>query len=102
MSTLRISLACLFVLLFSSCSTDDDDSKKALFAVPIIKSLASVRSSVSVSQSRRTNSEGKIYVAENYLFYIAKESGVHIFDNHNPASPLNIAFINIAGVWICK
>jgi len=98
MSTLRISLACLFVLLFSSCSTDDDDSKKALFAVPIIKSLASVRSSISVSQSRRTNSEGKIYVAKNYLFYIAKEGGVHIFDNHNPASPLNIAFINIAGV----
>lgn len=98
MSTLRISLACFFVLLFSSCSTDDDDSKKALFAVPKIKSLASIRSSVSVSQSRRTNSEGKIYVAENYLFYIAKEGGVHVFDNHNPSSPLNIAFINIAGV----
>ena len=98
MSALRISFACLFVLLFSSCSIDDDDSKKALFAVPIIKSLTSIRSSVSVSPSRRTNSEGKIYVAENYLFYIAKEGGVHVFDNHNPASPLNIAFINIAGV----
>jgi hypothetical protein len=98
MNVLKISFACLFVLFYCSCSTDRDDSKKALFAVPTIKSLASIRSSVSVSQSRRTNSEGKIYVAENYLFYIAKEGGVHVFDNHNPASPLNIAFINIAGV----
>ena len=98
MTIIKTSLACFFALFFFSCSTDEDDSKKALFAVPTAKTLTSIRNSVSVSQSRQTNSDGKIYVADNYLFYIAKESGVHVFDNRNPSAPVNIAFINISGV----
>lgn len=98
MKTVKKGIACLFALLFIACAPDENDTQKALFAVPIIKSLTNIRSAISITPSRQTNSEGKIYVAENYLFYIAKESGVHVFDNQNPATPLNIAFINIAGV----
>ena len=95
MKTVKKGISCLFALLFIACAPDENDTQKALFAVPIIKSLANIRSSISIAPIRQTNSEGKIYVAENYLFYIAKESGVHVFDNQNPATPLNIAFINI-------
>ena len=98
MKIVKKGIACLFALLFIACAPDENDTPKALFAVPIIKSLTNIRSAISIAPSRQTNSEGKIYVAENYLFYIAKESGVHVFDNQNPATPLNIAFINIAGV----
>nr|WP_294773946.1 hypothetical protein [uncultured Flavobacterium sp.] len=83
--------------LFISCE-NDDVAEQAKFAVPIVKSLAEIRGDVSVTAARQTQSDGKIYVAENYLFYIAQESGVHVFDNTNPAAPQNIAFINLDGV----
>jgi hypothetical protein len=82
----------------SSCEKDDSPSEQAVFAVPVVKSLAAIRNNVAVTAARQTNSNGKIYVAENYLFYIAKEEGVHIYNNQNPALPVNIAFINLEGV----
>lgn len=85
----------LFVL---SCDSDDTSQEQAKFAVPTYKSLAEIRGNVAVSAARETHSDGKIYVAEHYLFYIAKEQGVHVYDNTNPSAPVNIAFINIEGV----
>lgn len=84
-------------LIMGSCDSDSDTGK-AKFAVPVLKSLTNIRANVAVGTARQTNSDGKIYVAENYLFYIAKEQGVHVFNNSNPTAPVNIAFINIEGV----
>ncbi|MGV3695964.1 LVIVD repeat-containing protein [Flavobacterium sp.] len=98
MKKIYLITLCLFSVLFPSCDADDTQQEQAKFAVPTVKSLADIRAGVSVSAARETNSDGKIYVAENYLFYIAKESGVHVFNNTNPASPVNIAFIEIEGV----
>lgn len=83
------------VLLLFSCKKNDD---YVLVGKPIIKSLADIRADIKVISARATNSDGKIYVAGNYLYYIAQKSGVHIFDNTNPASPKNIAFIKLQGV----
>lgn len=88
----------LFFFLSSIFISCNDDYETALFAVPNYKSLAEIRSSVAVESARNTNSDGKIYVAENYLFYIGQEDGIHVFDNQNPSSPQNIAFISIEGV----
>ena len=99
MNMKKIYLHTLATLSFLSISCDNDDaSEQAKFAVPIVKSLAEIRSDVAVTAARQTQSDGKIYVAENYLFYIAQESGVHVFDNTNPTAPQNIAFINLDGV----
>lgn len=98
MKSIYFTFISFFIILLSSCNSDDDSNETATFAVPIVKTLSSIRDNVSVTGQRQTDSDGKIYVAENYLFYIAKEQGVHVFDNHNPASPVNIAFINLEGV----
>ncbi|HLA54543.1 MAG TPA: hypothetical protein VK623_00455, partial [Flavobacterium sp.] len=98
MKSLKIILFSCLVLLFASCESDDGGSGTAVFAVPVVKSLSAIRNSVSILTAVETDSQGKIYVTENNLFYIAKETGVHVFDNQNPASPQNIAFINIEGV----
>ena len=97
MKTIRLILISLSVLLFS-CSDDETSNGQALFAVPEVKSLSEIRDNVDVLAARQTNSDGKIYVAQQYIFYIAQESGVHVFDNSNPQSPQNIAFLNIEGV----
>lgn len=87
----------VFSILISSCDSEDS-REQAKFAVPTVKSLAAIRNNVSVTSARQTNSDGKIYVTENYLFYIAKEQGIHVFNNTNPSAPVNIAFINVEGV----
>lgn len=97
MKTLKYVLIALTLGLFSACSFTDE-TEEALFAVPEIKSLAEVRSGITIESAQPTNSDGKIYVTQNYLFYIAQESGIHIFNNTNPANPQNIAFINLPGV----
>jgi hypothetical protein len=97
MKTIKFLFALSFLTLFTSCSSDDT-SEKVKFAVPVVKSLATLRSNVSVSGAKQTSSDGKIYVADNYLFYIAKEEGIHIYNNQNPSSPVNTAFINLEGV----
>lgn len=98
MKTLKYLIACFSIVLFVSCDNDDSNSDKVKFAVPTIKSLTQIRENVSVTGAKATNSDGKIYVSENYLFYIAQEEGVHIYNNQNPASPVNTAFINLEGV----
>lgn len=86
-------------VFFISCSNDDSrTTETALFAIPLIKPLAEIRNSVSVTAARQAASDGKIYVTEDKLFYIAEEEGVHIYDNSNPANPINTAFLNIQGV----
>lgn len=91
-------IGCVFAS-FVSCNNDDTaPGDTALFAVPVYKSLAEIRSDVKVSAARQTASDGKIYVAKDRLFYIAQESGIHIFDNSDPAQPQNAAFIELAGV----
>ncbi|WP_291132521.1 LVIVD repeat-containing protein [Flavobacterium sp. UBA7682] len=91
-------LLLFFFSIFAVSCDNDDNAELAKFAVPTVKSLADIRADVSVTAARQTQSDGKIYVTEDYLFYIAQESGVHIFNNTNPASPVNIAFINLDGV----
>jgi hypothetical protein len=86
------------LLILSVLITGCKKYNEIVFAVPVIKSLTEIRNNVNVSAARATNSDGKVYVTAQYLFYIAQESGVHIFDNQNPASPQNIAFLNIEGV----
>lgn len=98
MKTLKYFLVSFMFVFLSSCEKEDSVTEKAKFAVPILKSLAQIRENISISGAKATNSDGKIYVAQNYLFYIAKEQGIHIFNNQNPAAPSNIAFINLEGV----
>ena len=97
MKTLKYVLIALTLGLFSACSFTYE-TEEALFAVPEIKSLAEIRSGITIESAQPTNSDGKIYVTQNYLFYIAQESGIHIFNNTNPVNPQNIAFINLPGV----
>jgi hypothetical protein len=98
MKALKYLIIACVVTFFCSCSNDDKYNGDALFAVPVLKSKSAIRSSTSVNTARQTNADGKVYVTQSNLFYIAQEEGVHIFDNSNPTSPSNVVFLNIEGV----
>ena len=99
MKKVQLFILTCCTIFISACSEEGSGTAgKALFAVPEVKSLSEIRNNVDVTGAKQTQGEGKIYVAGNYIFYIANEQGVHIFDNSNPESPENISFLNIEGV----
>ena len=98
---LLLALVVMTSLQLTNCNSDDDNNgllDPVAVTVPVIKSKSDFRNSISIEDAQPTNSDGKIYVYENLLFYIAQNSGVHIFNNENPESPQNMAFINLEGV----
>lgn len=64
---------------------------------PVIKPLEDLRKPVEVSASRELQNPGKIYYYNGYLLINERREGVHIIDNSNPATPENVAFIEIPG-----
>jgi hypothetical protein len=102
---MKTKISFLFLLLmscfiFTNCSEDDNDRflNPIEVTVPVIKSKTAIRNSIEVLSAQPTNADGKIYVYDDLLFYIAQNSGIHIFNNQNPASPQNLAFIKLEGV----
>lgn len=46
---------------------------------------------------RTVNAPGKIYVYGNYLLVNEKRQGIHVFDNADPATPVNLGFLQLLG-----
>ena len=84
--------------MFTACNDEEGNNETAKFAVPIVKTLSEIRNSISIESAQPTQSDGKIYVTQSLLFYVAQESGIHVFDNSNPQNPQNMIFINLEGV----
>ncbi len=98
---LSIVLVVMVCFQLTNCNSDDDTNElldPVAVTVPVIKSKSEFRNSISIRGAQSTNSDGKIYVYNDLLFYIAQNSGIHIFNNENPETPQNIAFIDLEGV----
>ena len=54
-------------------------------------------SQIEFGSPRLIDTPGKIYVYANYLFVNERGEGVHVINNANPASPVNMAFLKIPG-----
>ena len=66
-------------------------------AVPVYMSYQRLRESVQVEVARPPDRLGRVYLYENYVFLNEKNEGIHIIDNTDPASPVNLGFIRIPG-----
>lgn len=86
----------LLLLSLSSCLKDNCTRTYTLYT-PVYKTLTAVRQEMKSSTAKTLESPGKLYIYGNYIFLNEQEKGIHIIDNSNPASPKNIAFINIPG-----
>ncbi|MDB4181023.1 hypothetical protein N9611_02095 [Flavobacteriaceae bacterium] len=94
-------LVVMLCLQLTNCNSDDDSIElldPVAVTIPVIKSKSEFRNSIQITAAQPTNSDGKIYVYDDLLFYIAQNSGIHIFNNQNPEAPQNIAFIDLEGV----
>lgn len=77
----------------------DSCSEKRTYTVytPVYRSATSIREGVAMEASRSLVDPGKIYVYGNHLFINEMGEGLHIFDNSDPANPVNLGFLGIPG-----
>lgn len=84
--------------VFSSCVKDTcRHTNHYSWYEPLYKTSAEVRANIKSNPAREINQPGKMVVIGNFIFLNEIDKGIHVIDNTNPASPKNIAFIDIPG-----
>jgi hypothetical protein len=91
-----LTLLSLFSFFFSSC--EDSTYKEYTGYSPVYLSYKDLRSAVKQVGSSDLKNPGKIYFKDNYIFIVEELEGIHVYDNTNPATPVNKAFVKIPGV----
>ncbi|WP_162915650.1 LVIVD repeat-containing protein [Paraflavitalea soli] len=95
-SALLWAMSLLCLLSLSSCLKDHCTQTYKLYA-PVYKTLSQVRKEMKSSSPQPLKAPGKLYIYGKYIFLNEQQKGIHIIDNSDPASPKNIAFVNIPG-----
>ena len=99
-NSLRILTAVIAIatLFFTNSCTYDDCKETVKYQVynPVYLTKAQLRN-VEILEPSVLKNPGKIYVFGNYLFINELYEGVHVYDNSNPSSPVNLSFISIPG-----
>ena len=88
----------IFILIgMISCKDSSVVYRKYTANVPQYMTYDEMRKPVKSTAGFEIQTAGKIYIQGKYLFVNEKYKGIHVFDNSNPKTPLNIAFLNIPG-----
>lgn len=90
---LPVLAACL---MLASC-VKDKCTRTYTFYQPVYKTSAEVRANIKSNAARPVERPGKLFILGNYIFLNEIDRGIHIIDNTNPATPKNVAFIDIPG-----
>jgi len=91
-----MGIGTLLTFLLSGCFKDNC-SRTYTYYLPVYKTLGQVRAEMKSMPAKDVELPGKIYLYGNYIFLNDLNKGIHIYDNSNPSSPRNVAFINIPG-----
>jgi hypothetical protein len=90
----------ILVCLLYSCDTRSDRNlpDEVLGYVPVYATGATVKN-ITAGPPRPTVNGGKIYTVGNLLFQVEVDSGIHVINYANPASPQKLGFIRS---FLCK
>ncbi len=91
-------LVALICISLTSCLKDDCSEVRSFVEFEqVYVQPVEFRVDIKTVEARPMEETGKIYFYNNYIFINEQYEGVHVIDNTNPASPQNIAFIDIPG-----
>lgn len=94
---LAVPLTLLMIMSIISCKDTSLEYRKYTANVPQYMSYEEMRKPIKSSAANEIKNGGKIYIQDNYLYINEKYKGIHVFDNSNPAAPVNVSFIDIPG-----
>jgi hypothetical protein len=83
------------MLLLMACGKNNEDKVVEGYK-PIYADGADLKK-VTVASSAALENPGRVYVYGDYLLINDQSKGVHIYDNSNPASPIEVSFVGIPG-----
>jgi len=86
----------LSLIFLASC--EDTTYREYYGYAPVYMSYDELRNSIVAKDNVPLENPGKIYFKDDYIFIIEELKGIHVFDNHNPSSPLEKPFVNVPGV----
>jgi hypothetical protein len=95
----RPFVALLFLALSGLSACTDACETTTTFTVqePIQMTRSALMEAVGSQPARQLTTTGKIYAKDHLIFVNEPYQGIHVIDNHNPAAPQPVAFINIPG-----
>ncbi len=83
---------------FFSCQDEITTSYTYRAMVPVYLAMSDVRArQMVIEPGKELENPGKIYLYGDYLLINEPQEGIHILDNTNPSSPINLNFIPIEG-----
>ena len=87
------------VIFLSGCKKEKSCSEIRTYTyyTPVYQTAAIVRANIKSDAARTIVNPGKIYIKGNYIFLNEMNKGIHVIDNSNPASPVNMSFISMPG-----
>lgn len=100
MKTKFTFLGTLFLCFFTMQSCLKDECKREITYLKytdIYKTLDEIRTPITMESERALKNPGKIYYYNDLIFINEKNEGIHLFDNFNPESPVNLGFMPIPG-----
>jgi len=65
--------------------------------LPVYMIRSEMETAVKIEAAQPLRATGKIYLYGQYILVNEKYKGIHVIDNSNPASPMNVAFLHIDG-----
>lgn len=84
-------------VLLEGCSDKCELTNEYVYYEPVYTTVAEIRQSISLDEPHAIKGVGKIYFKDGIMFVNEPGEGVHIIDNHNPASPQPKKFLKIPG-----
>jgi hypothetical protein len=87
----------LIVMFFLAGCVKDKCTQTYKYFMPVYKTTAEVRANIKSNKARDIERPGKLFIQGDYIFLNEIDKGIHIINNGNPASPKNVAFIDIPG-----
>lgn len=96
-----ILLMILFIgvaVSFQSCLKDECEGTQTFVQYdPVYKTVDEIRQNIKILPPRTLENPGKIYYYKNHIIVNEVREGLHIINNHDPANPSMVAFIEIPG-----
>lgn len=91
-------LVSLFTLLFVSGCYDVNPYPRGHHEYrPTLLSFEELRKPIFMDEPHAIQENGKIVLYGNYLLINEPEEGIHVFDNSDPANPIQMGFLSIPG-----
>ncbi len=90
---------CVLALIFALWGCEDKCKSKSpyFYYEPVYSTISQIRAATGLKESREIANPGKIYLKDNFLLIGEVGRGIHLINNIDPTSPVQVGFLSIPG-----